>query len=334
MDVQTDREPEQNRFIRSDQYSFIRRGIPSLAFKFGYEFGSPEEKIRRDWVRDRYHKPIGRPEPAGRHRRRRAFQSRDRERCCSASPTIPPGRSGTRTASSNGSPSEPAHRATEFAPDARHVPYRRAALRFHHPRLLLRHGPPLETRPPSRRAALPPTRSSSISLPAPAIFRSSSPRAIPARGRSRSILPSACSNSPARPGSPTPSAPMPASSRFPTRAFDGVFIGYGLRNFPNLDQAIREIRRVTRPGGVLVSLDFFLPANRDPADSLRGLSLCARRILGLRPHARPRVYTYIPDSLRAFVTVDEFSTRLRQAGYREVESRPFILGGIALHWAK
>jgi Zn-dependent M28 family amino/carboxypeptidase len=57
VDVQTDREPEQNRFIRSDQYSFIRAGIPSLAFKFGYEFGSPEEKIRRDWVRDVYHKP-------------------------------------------------------------------------------------------------------------------------------------------------------------------------------------------------------------------------------------------------------------------------------------
>jgi hypothetical protein len=57
VDVQTDREPEQNRFIRSDQYSFIRSGIPSLAFKFGYELGSPEEKIRRDWVRERYHQP-------------------------------------------------------------------------------------------------------------------------------------------------------------------------------------------------------------------------------------------------------------------------------------
>jgi Zn-dependent M28 family amino/carboxypeptidase len=57
VDVQTDREPDQNRFIRSDQYSFIRRGIPSLAFKFGYEAGSQEEKIRRDWVGDVYHKP-------------------------------------------------------------------------------------------------------------------------------------------------------------------------------------------------------------------------------------------------------------------------------------
>ncbi len=57
VDVQTDREPEQNRFIRSDRYSFIRKGVPSLAFKFGYEFGSPEETIRRNWVRDVYHKP-------------------------------------------------------------------------------------------------------------------------------------------------------------------------------------------------------------------------------------------------------------------------------------
>ena len=55
--VQADKEPEQNRFIRSDQYSFIRNGVPALAFKFGYEFGTPEDKIFHDWVRERYHKP-------------------------------------------------------------------------------------------------------------------------------------------------------------------------------------------------------------------------------------------------------------------------------------
>jgi hypothetical protein len=57
VDVQTDREPEQNRFIRSDQYSYIRRGVPALAFKFGYEAGSPDETTRKNWVRDIYHKP-------------------------------------------------------------------------------------------------------------------------------------------------------------------------------------------------------------------------------------------------------------------------------------
>jgi hypothetical protein len=55
--VQADKEPEQNRFIRSDQYSFIKNGVPALAFKFGYELGTPEDKIFHDWVRDRYHKP-------------------------------------------------------------------------------------------------------------------------------------------------------------------------------------------------------------------------------------------------------------------------------------
>jgi Zn-dependent M28 family amino/carboxypeptidase len=47
--------PEQNRFTRSDQYSFIREGIPSLAFKIGYEKGSPEEKLQTEFLRTRYH---------------------------------------------------------------------------------------------------------------------------------------------------------------------------------------------------------------------------------------------------------------------------------------
>lgn len=55
--VQADKEPDRNRFIRSDQYSFIRNGIPALAFKFGYVPGGPEEKIFRAWYNDRYHAP-------------------------------------------------------------------------------------------------------------------------------------------------------------------------------------------------------------------------------------------------------------------------------------
>jgi len=57
IEVQTDKEPERNLFIRSDQYSFIRRGVPALAFKFGYVIGSPEEKIHKDWLKNRYHAP-------------------------------------------------------------------------------------------------------------------------------------------------------------------------------------------------------------------------------------------------------------------------------------
>jgi len=55
--VQPDPEPQRNSFIRSDQYSFIRHGIPSLAMKVGFEPGSPDAKLYKDWLTQRYHAP-------------------------------------------------------------------------------------------------------------------------------------------------------------------------------------------------------------------------------------------------------------------------------------
>jgi Zn-dependent M28 family amino/carboxypeptidase len=55
--AQGDPQPQRNRFIRSDQYSFIREGVPALAMKVGFEPGSPEEKIDAAWTRERYHAP-------------------------------------------------------------------------------------------------------------------------------------------------------------------------------------------------------------------------------------------------------------------------------------
>lgn len=53
--IQADKQPDHVRFIRSDQYSFIKQGVPSLAFKFGWLPGTPEEKLFNEWYKERYH---------------------------------------------------------------------------------------------------------------------------------------------------------------------------------------------------------------------------------------------------------------------------------------
>jgi Zn-dependent M28 family amino/carboxypeptidase len=55
--VQADPEPLRNLFIRSDQYNFIKQGVPSLAMKVGFDSGSAEEKQFKQWLTDRYHAP-------------------------------------------------------------------------------------------------------------------------------------------------------------------------------------------------------------------------------------------------------------------------------------
>ncbi len=55
--VQPDPEPLRNAFIRSDQYSFIRRGVPALSIDVGFGKGSAEQKIFKQWLTERYHAP-------------------------------------------------------------------------------------------------------------------------------------------------------------------------------------------------------------------------------------------------------------------------------------
>ena len=52
-----DPEPLRNAFIRSDQYSFIKQGVPAVKMDVGFELGAPEQKIFKDWLTNRYHAP-------------------------------------------------------------------------------------------------------------------------------------------------------------------------------------------------------------------------------------------------------------------------------------
>jgi Zn-dependent M28 family amino/carboxypeptidase len=57
IEVQDDPAPQRNVFIRSDQYSFIRAGVPSLMMDDGFKKGSKQEEIEKEWLKVRYHAP-------------------------------------------------------------------------------------------------------------------------------------------------------------------------------------------------------------------------------------------------------------------------------------
>jgi demethylmenaquinone methyltransferase/2-methoxy-6-polyprenyl-1,4-benzoquinol methylase len=124
-----------------------------------------------------------------------------------------------------------------------------------------------------------------------------------------------------------------AALPFASTTFDAVFIGYGLRNFPRLSTAIEEVFRVLKPGGVLVSLDFFLPERSGLQRLYLAYLYSQGAFWGLILHGRSRVYTYIPDSLRSFMSAKSFSRLLEKMGFADVTARTFLMGGISVHWA-
>ena len=57
IEPQDDPRPQRNTFIRSDQYSFIRKGVPAVAMDVGYKLDTPQQKVIDEWLRNHYHAP-------------------------------------------------------------------------------------------------------------------------------------------------------------------------------------------------------------------------------------------------------------------------------------
>lgn len=124
--------------------------------------------------------------------------------------------------------------------------------------------------------------------------------------------------------------------RLPFRAgrFDLVTAGYGLRNVPGLDEALAEIRRVLRPGGRFLALDFNRPSPRWLDTAYRAYLSVVGAALGVALHGDPDVYRYIAASLARYPGAAAVAGRLRRAGFDEVAWQPLLGGLMALHVAR
>lgn len=118
---------------------------------------------------------------------------------------------------------------------------------------------------------------------------------------------------------------------FQDGSFDAVTIAYGLRNFTDVDAGLREFRRVLRPGGRLVVLEF-----PPPPDGVlgRAFRFYFERVLpwvGGMVSGRRSAYAYLPRSVKAFLAPEALKVRMEEAGFAGVYYRLQTLGVSAVH---
>jgi demethylmenaquinone methyltransferase / 2-methoxy-6-polyprenyl-1,4-benzoquinol methylase len=120
---------------------------------------------------------------------------------------------------------------------------------------------------------------------------------------------------------------------FGDQTFDAVTISFGLRNVVDHETALREMARVTKPGGRLVVCEFSTPTN--PLFGtlykeylMRALPRAARAV-----SSNPEAYVYLAESIRAWPDQAELAHRIRRAGWSGVRWRNLTGGIVALHAA-
>ena len=121
---------------------------------------------------------------------------------------------------------------------------------------------------------------------------------------------------------------------FEDRQFDLITSGYGIRNVPSIEPALREISRTLRPGGLFLSLDFNRPSN----GAVRAVYLCylsvVGSLLGLALHRDPDTYRYIPESIRRYPGAERVCGLARENGFSSCDWKRVLGGLMAIHVAR
>jgi demethylmenaquinone methyltransferase/2-methoxy-6-polyprenyl-1,4-benzoquinol methylase len=120
---------------------------------------------------------------------------------------------------------------------------------------------------------------------------------------------------------------------FAPQSFDLVTTGYGLRNVPDLTQAVDEIHRVLKSGGRVLSLDFNRPSNAIVRTAYLAYLFAVGGAVGWALHGDPETYQYIPASIRNYPGADAVSTLMRARGFSTARHYRVLGGLMAIHVA-
>ncbi|MBP6302821.1 MAG: bifunctional demethylmenaquinone methyltransferase/2-methoxy-6-polyprenyl-1,4-benzoquinol methylase UbiE [Bacteroidia bacterium] len=122
--------------------------------------------------------------------------------------------------------------------------------------------------------------------------------------------------------------------QFNDQTFDAIIVAFGVRNFEHLQKGLNEMRRVLKPGGHLIVLEFSKPS-AFPVKQLYNFYF--KYILpfwGNLLAKHKTAYSYLPESVMAFPEGEQFVAELKKAGYSSAENRPLSFGISSIYIAQ
>ena len=116
--------------------------------------------------------------------------------------------------------------------------------------------------------------------------------------------------------------------------FDAVTISFGLRNVHDIDAALSEMARVTKPGGRLVVCEFSAPTWRPFRTLYTGYLMAALPKVARKVSSNPDAYVYLAESIQAWPDQPTLAARISAAGWAGTTWRNLTGGIVALHRAR
>jgi len=124
------------------------------------------------------------------------------------------------------------------------------------------------------------------------------------------------------------------TASYPENNFDAIVIGYGVRNFENLEQGLKNLYKVLKPGGQMVILEFSYPTNPIVKALYTFYFSYITPLIGRIFSKDPRAYSYLTESVKAFPNNEKFVEILNKHGFIKAYYKPLSLGIAAIYYCE